>query len=134
MGFFEYVGYFDQNIQKIPSFDGFDLLLTSQFNVNFVNKENLDWLIDILNPNQYSKNKASWRETDILYKKDGKMYMEQDTKTDSWCLDYELIYSVFLLKFGHNYRLFKELTKGILLNTYKCKVKTTTSISINYKI
>ena len=113
---------FGNNISQIPSYEGFELLLTSQYNVNFCKKSNLDWLIDILNPEQYEKVERESCKTDILYKKDDKIYMLQDTKTDYWCLDYDLIWSVFESKFGNNYQLFKNLTKVILLEVYNCKV------------
>ena len=38
-----------------------------------------------------------------------------------------LIWSVFETKFGDNYQLFSDLTKGILLEVYKCKVVSTIS-------
>jgi hypothetical protein len=90
-----------------------------------LNQSDLEWLINILNPDQYQKVERNSNKTDILYKKDGITYMLQDTKTDWWYLDYDLIWSVFETKFGYNYQLFKDLTKGILVEIYKCKVVTT---------
>ena len=116
---------FGNNISKIPYYEGFDLLLTSQYDVNFCKKSDLDWLIDILNPDQYHKVESKSCKTDILYKKDNISYMLQDLKTDWWWLDYYLIWSVFESKFGYNYQLFRDLTKGILKEVYKCKVYTT---------
>jgi hypothetical protein len=116
---------FGNNISQIPYFEGFDLLLTGQYDVNFCKKEDLDWLINILNPDQYENVKSKRCKTDILYKKDDKYYMLQDTKTDYWCLDYSLIWLVFETKFGYNYQFFRGLTKDILLEIYKCKVVAT---------
>ncbi len=116
---------FGNNISQIPYYEGFDLLLTSQYDVNFCKKESLEWLIDILNPNQYEKVESKYNKTDILYKKNNISYMLQDIKNDWWELDYDLIWSVFESKFGDNYQLFKDLTKGILVEVYKCKVYTT---------
>ena len=125
---------FGNNISQIPYFEGFDLLLTGQYDVNFCKKEDLDWLIWILNPEQYEKVESKHNNTDILYKKDDKIYMLQDTKTDWWYLDYDLIWSVFETKFGYNYQLFKDLTKGILLEVYKCKVVTTKCERFKYYV
>jgi hypothetical protein len=121
----EYVGFFDKNLQKIGYFDGFDLLLTSQYEVNFSKKESLDWLINILNPDQYDKVQSKYNKNHILYKKGDMSYMIQDTGTDWWYLEYKLIWLVFKSKFGDNYKLFRDLTKGILKEVYKCKVNTT---------
>jgi hypothetical protein len=122
---------FGNNISQIPYYEGFELLLTSQYEVNFCKKSDLDWLIDILNPDQYEKVS---RKTDILYKKHNISYMSQDTKNDYWLLDYDLIWSVFETKFGYNYQLFKDLTKGILLEVYKCKVVTTKCERFKYYV
>jgi hypothetical protein len=120
---------FGNNISQIPFYEGFELLLTSQYDVNFYKKEDLEWLINILNPDQYQKVESKSCKTDISYNKDNKVYMLQDTKTDWWYLDYDLIWSVFETKFGYNYQLFKDLTKGILKEVYKCKVVTTIQIT-----
>ena len=123
-----YILLFGNNISKIPYFEGFDLLLTSQYEVNFCKKEDLNWLISILNPNQYEKVEREHNKNHILYNKDNKVYMLQDLENDNWYLDYYLIWLVFKTKFGDNYQLFKDLTKGILKEVYKCKVVTTNSI------
>ena len=116
---------FGNNISQIPYYEGFDLLLNSQYELSFTTKGDLDWLINILNPNQYKKVERESCKTDILYKKDNRTYMLQDIKTGVWLLDYDLIWLVFKSKFGDNYQLFKDLTKGILLEVYNCKVVTT---------
>jgi hypothetical protein len=73
---------FGNNISQIPYFEGFDLLLTGQYDVNFCKKEDLDWLINILNPDQYENVKSKRCKTEILYKKNNISYMLHDTKTN----------------------------------------------------
>ena len=102
-----------------------DIIQSFKYKYKDLNQESLDWLIDILNPNQYEKVERKSCKTDIFYKKDNITYMLHDTKTDYWYLDVDLIWSVFESKFGDNNQLFKDLTKGILVEVYNCKVVST---------
>jgi hypothetical protein len=125
---------FGNNIKQISYYEGFDLLLTSQYDVSFTTKQNLDWLIEILNPDQYEKVKSESIKTDILYKKGDKIYMLQlhDTNKYTWFFDGKLIWGVFITKFGqHNNQLFNNLTKVILKEVYNCKVNITSPYFLN---
>ena len=90
-----------------------------------LNQEDLDWLIDILNPNQYQKVKSKDCKTDILYKehkKDGKTYIIEDTKKGYWYLNYDLIYLPFRDKCEKRQIEYTIIHTIILKDIYNCKI------------
>jgi hypothetical protein len=96
-------------------------------------KNDLDWLIDLLNPYDYDKvdiTDSNSTMTRFLYKKNdiNYMFLCKDIKKEYtiWYLDYDLIRLVFNAKFGNNYDLFISLTKNILEKIYDQKVDSIT--------
>lgn len=90
-----------------------------------LNKEHLDWLTNIINPNQYQTSINQYRKSHLFFKKDDKIFLLLDTKSNDWWFDYKSIYIPFKEKFGKNYPLFKKLTKDIMLNIHDTQVRNT---------
>lgn len=96
-----------------------------------LNQDGLEWLIDILNPDQYEKVESKDCKTDILFIKDNNVYMLLDTLDNNHMyLNYNLIWLAYNDKFGDNYMIFKSLTKYILNNVYKLNISETQNLSI----
>ena len=96
-----------------------------------LNQDGLDWLIDILNPDQYEKVESKDCKTDILFIKDNNVYMLLDTLDNNHMyLNYNLIWLDFKDKFDDKYMLFKSLTKDILNNVYKLNISETQNLAI----
>lgn len=126
----QYCGLFDESLMKIPYYEGFELMLNKPC---FTIKENLDWLIDILNPEQYEKS----LDLDVTYLKDRKPYLRKCLPHYNWNVDHDNIWIPFENKFIDNYEqtweisyeLFKSLSKFILEKIHNQTVSTVTVIS-----
>lgn len=127
----QYISLFDQNRENIPYMDGIEIMLNNnQYKTFFVPKQDWDWLIDILNPEQYEKVEDKQNKNYVRYLKNNKAYMSQNTKTDEWFFNYNLIYSSFDLKSEDSDKLLNELTKVILKKIYNYIVNKTIMIYI----
>ena len=93
----------------------------------------MDWLIDILNPEQYEKS----LDLDVTYLKDRKPYLRKCLPHYNWNVDHDNIWIPFENKFIDNYEqtweisyeLFKSLSKFILEKIHNQTVSTVTVIS-----
>jgi hypothetical protein len=64
----------------------------------------------------------------IKFNKEGKTMMWQNVKSDVFYMSHDNIWSVFVSKYDLKQQEIRDLTKGILEDTFKWKVKKTSNV------
>lgn len=122
----EYIGFLDDK-EKIPYFEGFELLLSSQFDINFYSKDLFNHLINVLNINNYEK--VSMFKS-FHYIKDDKIHIMKNKFLDNWWLDIDLIIGDFKSEITqYNLLMLSYLVNSILIKHYN--QKATASMFVN---
>ena len=100
-----------------------DLVHTLKSEVPTKTKEERFW--QLFNSGVIKEDKEKYPETIFSFTKEGEFLWQYDSKSNTCCLRYKLIWSVFETEFNMSYRETQDFTSSLLKKHFKCKGLTT---------